>query len=66
MDSQSVALIIGAVFGGMASIIYSFKHIRESECMGSRCVQDTEAVVIAEPIIITEDHNHTTKNQTDV
>lgn len=66
MDAQSVALIIGAVFGGMASIIYSFKHIRESECMGNRCVQDTEAVVITEPIIITEDHVHTNNLQTDV
>ena len=42
MDAQSVALILTATFGGIASIIYSLKHIRKSECWGSRCIQDTE------------------------
>jgi len=41
MEAQSVALILTAVFGGIASVIYSLKHIRKSECCGNKCVQDT-------------------------
>ena len=42
MQTEAVALIITAVFGGIASIIYSLKHIRKSECCGSRCIQVQE------------------------
>tara|TARA_R100001126_G_C4777967_1_gene125704 strand:- start:36 stop:218 length:183 start_codon:yes stop_codon:yes gene_type:complete len=42
MEAQAVALIIGSIGGLIASIIYSLKHIRESECCGSKCKQDTE------------------------
>ncbi len=43
MEAQAVALIIGSIGGLIASIIYSLKHIRESECLGClKCKQDTE------------------------
>mgnify|MGYP003121752111 CR=1 FL=1 len=41
MDATSVSLILTAIFGGIASVIYSLKHIRKSECCGSKCIQDT-------------------------
>ena len=41
MEAQAVALIIGSIGGLIASVIYSLKHIRKSECCGSKCVQDT-------------------------
>jgi len=48
MEAQSVALIIGSIGGLIASVIYSLKHIRKSECCGSECVQDTDSIVINE------------------
>jgi len=48
MEAQAVALIIASIGGCIASIIYSFKHIRESECCGSKCVQDTDGIIINE------------------
>jgi len=48
MEAQAVALIIGSIGGCIASIIYSFKHIRESSCCGSKCIQDTDTIIINE------------------
>lgn len=48
MEAQAVALIIGSIGGLIASIIYSLKHIRKSECCGSKCVQDTDTIIINE------------------
>ena len=42
MESQDVVLIIGAVFGGIASLIYSFRSVKKSDCCGNTCIQDTE------------------------
>ena len=39
MDSNEVALIISAVAASLASIIYSFKHVRKSQCCGNTCEQ---------------------------
>tara|TARA_R110002096_G_scaffold17866_9_gene61518 strand:+ start:9446 stop:9649 length:204 start_codon:yes stop_codon:yes gene_type:complete len=52
MQTEAVALIITAIFGGIASIIYSLKHIRKSECCGNRCIQqvDGEVPISVSPI----------------
>jgi hypothetical protein len=39
MDSNEVALILSAVAASLASIIYSMKHIRRSNCCGNTCEQ---------------------------
>lgn len=39
MDSNEVALIISAVAASLASIIYSFKHVKKSNCCGNTCEQ---------------------------
>ena len=44
METSAVALVITAVFGGIASIIYSLKHIKKSECCGNKCIQETENI----------------------
>ena len=44
MDSNEVALIISAVAASIASIIYSFKHVRKSECCGNSCVQQVDGI----------------------
>ena len=49
MEAEAVALIIASIGGLIASTIYALKHIRSSECCGSRCIQDTESIVITEP-----------------
>ena len=30
----------------VASIVYSFKHIKSSSCLGSKCQQEVEGVVV--------------------
>ena len=42
MNTEAVALIITAIFGGLASIIYSFKHVKKSECCGNKCIQQVD------------------------
>jgi len=42
MNTEAIALIITAIFGGIASIIYSFKHVKKSECCGNKCIQQVE------------------------
>ena len=39
MDSNEVALILSAVAASLASIIYSMKHIKKSNCCGNTCEQ---------------------------
>jgi hypothetical protein len=38
-DSNEVALIVSAVAASLASIIYSFKHVKKSNCCGNTCEQ---------------------------
>lgn len=38
-NSNEVALIISAVAASMATIVYSFKHVKKSNCCGSTCEQ---------------------------
>jgi len=39
MDTSETALLITAIAGGLASIIYSFKHVKKSNCCGATCEQ---------------------------
>ncbi len=38
-DANEVALILSAVAASLASIIYSFKHVKKSNCCGNTCEQ---------------------------
>ena len=67
MQTEAVALIITAIFGGIASMIYSLKHIKKSECCGSKCTQDTMECGGCENIIIKEIQNtQTSTKQTEI
>jgi len=52
MNTEAVALIIASIGGCIASVIYSLKHIRKSECCGNRCIQqvDGEVPISVSPI----------------
>ena len=41
MESQDITLIIGSIAAAIASIIYSLKHVKKSNCLGGSCVQET-------------------------
>ena len=41
MEAQDIGFIIASISALICSIIYALKHVRKSECCGSRCVQDT-------------------------
>lgn len=41
MNAEAITLIIASVGALIASVIYSLKHIKKSECCGGKCVQDT-------------------------
>ena len=42
MESQDITLIIAAVAAALGSIIYSMKHVKNSNCCGSSCNQETD------------------------
>ena len=42
MESQDITLIIGSIAAALASIIYSLKHVKKSNCCGSTCIQETD------------------------
>lgn len=46
MESNEVALILSAVAASLASIIYSMKHIRRSNCCGNTCEQTVDGVPV--------------------
>ena len=54
MDSADVAIIIGAVSGLIASIIYGFKNIKESSCGLSGCECHQEVKEDDEPPTVSE------------
>mgnify|MGYP003144605563 CR=1 FL=1 len=41
MEAQDIGFIIASIGGLICSVIYAMKHIKKSECCGSRCTQDT-------------------------
>lgn len=45
---ESITLIIASVGACISSVVYSFKHIKSSECWGSKCTQVVETVHITE------------------
>ena len=58
MQAEAVALIIGSIGGLIASIIYSLKHIKKSECCGSKCTQ----VVMEEGAVVSIDSSPSLKS----
>lgn len=49
-SADEIALMLAAFGACVASVIYSFKHVKSSSCMGSKCSQEVEGVVIA-PVV---------------
>ena len=45
-SADEVALLLAALGACVASIIYSFKHVKSSSCMGVKCNQVVEGVQI--------------------
>ncbi|CAI8390508.1 MAG: Uncharacterised protein [Owenweeksia sp. TMED14] len=45
-SADEVALLLAALGACVASIIYSFKHVKSSSCMGVKCQQAVEGVVV--------------------
>jgi len=43
MTPEATGLVITAVSGGIATIIYAFKNIKKSECCGCECEQRVPA-----------------------
>ena len=41
METQDITLIIASIGATIASIIYSLKHVKKSDCCGSSCTQET-------------------------
>lgn len=37
--TSEVALMVSAICGGIATIIYSFKQVKKSDCCGAHCEQ---------------------------
>ena len=44
--AEEVSLMLAALGAMVASIVYSFKHIKSSSCLGSKCQQEVEGVVV--------------------
>ena len=42
METEDITLLIGAIAAALASIIYSLKHVKKSDCCGSSCTQEVE------------------------
>lgn len=45
-SADEIALLLAALGACVASIIYSFKHVKSSSCCGTRCEQAVEGVVV--------------------
>ena len=45
-SADEIALMLAALGAAVASIIYSFKHVKSSSCMGSKCSQAVEGVIV--------------------
>lgn len=41
MEAQDIGFIIASISALICSIIYAMKHVKKSECWGSKCIQDT-------------------------
>lgn len=44
--AEEIALMLGAFGAAFASIVYSFKHIKSSSCLGFKCKQQVDEVCI--------------------
>lgn len=41
MSAEGVSLVVAGIAAGLASLVYSCRNVRHSECCGSRCDQRT-------------------------
>jgi len=49
--AEEIALMLGAFGAAFASIVYSFKHIKSSSCLGFKCKQQVDEVcIVPQPI----------------
>ena len=56
--ANEISLMLAAFGGCIASIIYSFKHIKSSSCLGSSCNQVVEGVIVPDvPVVPTQTSN---------
>ena len=46
--AEEIALMLAALGAMVASVVYSFKHIKSSSCLGSKCQQEVVDVVHVE------------------
>ena len=44
--ANEISLLLAALGACVASIIYSFKHVKSSSCMGVKCQQAVEGVIV--------------------
>ena len=56
--AEEIAIILAALASAVAAIVYSFKHIKSSDCCGFHCKQETTADI--EQAHIEHAHNLTT------
>ena len=42
MNASEISIIIAAVGGLVASVVYAFKNIKNSSCCGARCEQEVQ------------------------
>ena len=42
METQDITLIIASIGATIASIIYSLKHVKKSDCCGAGCIQEVD------------------------
>ena len=45
-SADEVALMLAAFGACVASVIYSFKHVKSSSCMGVKCQQAVETAIV--------------------
>ena len=46
--AEEISLMLAALGAMVASIVYSFKHIKSSSCLGMKCKQEVTDVVHVE------------------
>lgn len=45
-SANEISLMLAAFGACVASVIYSFKHVKSSSCCGTRCEQAVEGVIV--------------------
>ena len=45
-SANEIALLLASLGAAIASVIYSFKHVKSSSCCGAKCNQVVEGVIV--------------------